>query len=446
MKKFKIYFDLNSSLKLENLRKSTGHTDLLGIIEIIQNLELEVNPRESKKNKVTNQIIKDLEANKLLFPFKNKGLLISANYSLHADKEVEIHISESQYQGIIDGGHTTYALGIYILKDLGYPEITVNNLKTWKDLKKFWTSEYYRIKKLYHETQEHIKNLYIPIELISLENTQDNYREIILDISSARNTNAQLKYETLVNQSGFFDPIKKILDPEVSSKINWKTNSSGFIDVRFLISILWAPLGMAELPYNINPISGSIAYSSKQTVISRYFELMQTLENKDEMQEIFINSTSSAFILMNDFLRIHDTLTNNFIEYFEQDGRKIQNYQAFKSGNNLNFFDNSTLSSHGYSIPQGFLLPIIYGMRGLLENNEGNLKWITDPLKFIEDPYNNKRIFNSVNAVMELSNGDPQKVGKNQFSYKTVENKIRLLSRDNGLSRASYEGLIKAVN
>jgi hypothetical protein len=72
-----------------------------------------------------------------------------------------------------------------------------------------------------------------------------------------------------------------------------------------------------------------------------------------------------------------------------------------------------------YSYPDGLIMPLVYGLKALIEvNEEGLVKWKQPPLKFIAKhlPFIVKRY----RPILEAYRFDPQKVGKNEGSYDLV--------------------------
>ncbi len=72
-----------------------------------------------------------------------------------------------------------------------------------------------------------------------------------------------------------------------------------------------------------------------------------------------------------------------------------------------------------YSYPDGLIMPLVYGLRALIEvKNDGTVAWTQEPKKFLDT--NLSAIVRKYRVVLDAYRFDPQKVGKNQGSYDLV--------------------------
>ena len=97
---------------------------------LIDELDLDANPRSSKLGSVTDAIQKsirsDESSNENLFPFKSKGILVATSYFEELDRSrFRLSFQRPDIEGILDGGHNTLDIGCYIYteaeKALGKP-------------------------------------------------------------------------------------------------------------------------------------------------------------------------------------------------------------------------------------------------------------------------------------------------------------------------------------
>ena len=73
----------------------TGLVKLKQIVRLIEVLDLEANPRESRIGKITNDIIESLETTPNLFWVKSKGILLAATvYQELKDDRFEVSFEE----------------------------------------------------------------------------------------------------------------------------------------------------------------------------------------------------------------------------------------------------------------------------------------------------------------------------------------------------------------
>lgn len=76
-----------------------------------------------------------------------------------------------------------------------------------------------------------------------------------------------------------------------------------------------------------------------------------------------------------------------------------------------------------YTCPDGFIVPLLYGVRALLNvDKNGLLTWKADPETFLRK--NLVDIMKSYRLVIEMANWDPQKVGKNLSAYEFAESAV----------------------
>ena len=419
-----------SFLKKYPLNKGFGHLKILDFISIIEFFDLDINPRKSKKTLITNKIVKSLENSQSIFAFKSRGILICCEKISIRDDLITIIFDKDSLNGILDGGHTTFAIGIFLLRKLNFSERIISQISTWDSLHAFWNENIEEIKEKSKKIDPEVDSILIPIEIIYPNSIMSNhFRDLILEISEARNTNAQLKIETIKNQSGIFAPLKRSLDKETSKKIQWKTNGEGYIDVKYLLSISWIIL--SELPYfppAITPLPGPTAYSSKQAGLTRYISLIENnlfaRKANDEYYILDLKNEISLY-LINDLLEAHDYLLTHFDELLAIVDLNIEQLSAIKLGDPskelfTGLFDDKKCN---YIIPRGFIFPILYSFGGLVRHS-GTLEWVITPIEFLKDKNLTTPLMKTFKSTLQLSNFDPQKVGKNKFSYLTIKDTL----------------------
>lgn len=110
--------------KLGDIKKVVGLMSPKSLIQIIDTLDLDANPRNSRLGSVTDAIQASIRADELspaqkLFPFKSKGILLaSSSYEpLERGRYRLGFTSHDEVEGILDGGHNTLAIGSYILSE-----------------------------------------------------------------------------------------------------------------------------------------------------------------------------------------------------------------------------------------------------------------------------------------------------------------------------------------
>ena len=70
-------------------------------------------------NKITKSIHETLDTSPELFWFKSKGILISTETCEELDRNrVKISLNNLDYEGIMDGGHNTFAIATFLIEKL----------------------------------------------------------------------------------------------------------------------------------------------------------------------------------------------------------------------------------------------------------------------------------------------------------------------------------------
>ena len=457
----------NPSLRvLNNIRRITGFVKVRGLIDIITNLNLDANPRNAKKSPVTKDIIETIRETPELYPFKSKGILIGASECVELERNrYSLSFQNLKLEGILDGGHNTLAIALYLLEEsillsnnpkfIAEKQKELNRVKTWDEMKKFWGKMIRSVSNLKQKESDALDAL-VPVELLvpdtdSEENIHDFLTSILL-ICAARNNNVQLRDETLANQDGVFDSLKEILErqiPDVYDKVSWKTNQLGDIDIRFLISLVWIPLGVALKHLDgkgtltsIKPLPGTTAYSSKSEAVKRYRELIKAKDisekvtGGDKNTWVVRNSyIKSALEMVPTVLKVYDYVYENFQDAYNKNDGKFGRIKAVKneSKQRRNFitpFGRKNIEGPEKMVPPaGYMMPVVYGLRELVKVDEESetLSWAVDPMKFFGEISNLTKIVGSFMGNMRDVGFDPQRVGKGDSPYSQVANTVKAM-------------------
>lgn len=457
----------NPSLRvLNNIRRITGFVKVRGLIDIITNLNLDANPRNAKKSPVTKDIIETIRETPELYPFKSKGILIGASECVELERNrYSLSFQNLKLEGILDGGHNTLAIALYLLEEsillsnnpkfIAEKQKELNRVKTWDEMKKFWGKMIRSVSNLKQKESDALDAL-VPVELLvpdtdSEENIHDFLTSILL-ICAARNNNVQLRDETLANQDGVFDSLKEILErqiPDVYDKVSWKTNQLGDIDIRFLISLVWIPLGVALKHLDgkgtltsIKPLPGTTAYSSKSEAVKRYRELIKAKDisekvtGGDKNTWVVRNSyIKSALEMVPTVLKVYDYVYENFQDAYNKNDGKFGRIEAVKneSKQRRNFitpFGRKNIEGPEKMVPPaGYMMPVVYGLRELVKVDEESetLSWAVDPMKFFGEISNLTKIVGSFMGNMRDVGFDPQRVGKGDSPYSQVANTVKAM-------------------
>lgn len=413
------------------IRRIVGFVKAKYLIDLIDAADLSANPRSAKVGAVTDDIIESIRETSDIFPFKTKGLLLAVtNFRELERKRFELEFRNSEIEGVLDGGHNMLAIALHILNLASEGDKSVRRIKKWIELKEVWTQFQDKIA----DIREHLEFL-VPVEILvpadESEQTFQIFNQSILDICTARNNNVQLTAETKANKKGFYDCIRECLDPDIAKLVEWKTNDGGTIKVRDIVALSWIPLSVIELPGGIG-VAPSQLYSSKGKCVEVFNELMSSPEisqsaGSDYTYELHNPLVESAFALLEDMPKLYDLIYQRFPDAYNSNegkfgrigsvrifdpGKYSENPQKYLKKQPLSPFYGNAVT---YQYPDGFIMPLVYALSALIHEVNDRLEWKVDPYEFISE--NLSGVVQHYKGVLELSQWDPQKVGKSSVSY-----------------------------
>jgi len=426
------------------------------IVPIIDNLNLEANPRASKTGSTTDSIQETLEKTPLLFPFKSKGILLaSSTYEMLERGRIKITPKNLSIEGILDGGHNTLAIGLFILnKALVFAEKSMpKGSKTWDQFKEIWGSnrtiiEDY-LKAIQSKKTDDELDFYIPVEILVPVDQDDiaclnEFTSNLLEICDARNNNAELQLSAKANQKGYFDTLREFMDNHnktIGNRIEWKTNDGGDIKVADLVALSWIPLSLITPVHDpsgreIEPVAPNLVYSGKGACLKQFDRLMSSEEvtskeeNGDYRSVLHNTEVESALKIAVEFTEIYDYIYEMFPSCYNQAGGTYGRITSVKKLNEKRKIKQTPFSGKEISMvsPEGFIAPLVYGMQSLLENKVVNGKrqicWKQAPMPFLFNNFQN--IVNNYFGLITLCDYDPQKVGKATQSYQQVLQTVQM--------------------
>ena len=406
------------------------------LLSLFEETTLDANPRSAKANSVTADIIESLREAPDLYQFKTKGILLgTASYSPLQRNRFELDFTNPAYEGLLDGGHNMLALGTFLLSHV-MPEREVRKIKLWEDLKSAWDKYGDDVRAMRDEFA-----FKVPVELLVPSDMDDDqivsdFTMALMDICAARNNNAQLTTEAKANQRGFYDEIRKRVPADLAERVEWKTNEwegdvSRPVKVRDLIALAWIPLtklneaGLlpkesengTNLNFNVLPQN---LYRNKGELSKLFDRLMEHPEvskpTNGPLHELHNTAVASAFDVLSDLPRLYDKL---FVEFGHAYNRATQGrfggikaVKIPKRGKALSPFYG--LESD-FGVPDGFIIPIVYGLKALLVIENGCVRWAEDPNRFLDRHL--QTLAGAFKMPIEMAGFDPQKVAKNETSY-----------------------------
>lgn len=435
-----IKFETAAEQEFEGILRVVGFARLSGILGTIDAIDLEANPRSSRVGAITNAIRESIDATPEVLPFKTKGILLGASgYERLQRNRYRLTFQDVGVEGILDGGHNMLALGLHVLDQLNGAKRAAARPKSWTEFKAVWRENQAAVEALRKSSEPDRAewDVMVPLEVL-LPADPTNIDEItkfsnsLLDICAARNNNAQLRAESKSNQSGHYDYLKSCLPPEVSSLIEWKTNDGGRIKVADVIALAWIPLSkMSPMPAADDgrtveaPVPQNI-YRSKGDCIVRFERLMSspsvsTSNGEDYKAELASHQVKSALDLVADVLDLYDLISERYAKAYNNNDGSFGRIKAVQSVNKTTGLKTKFMQRElDPRVPEGFLIPVVYGLRSLMERDEsGDIHWKTDPREFVDKHL--ESVMGSFKTVITLSSWDPQKVGKEPGAYIQAE-------------------------
>lgn len=390
-------------------------------VKLLFKADIKVNPRTATVNPITKSIYETLDKSPELFWYKTKGILLSTEECEILDRgRVRLSLDNVDYEGIMDGGHNTFAIARFIIDKLF--DIS---FKTWDECKKFWNENYDNISERFEQVKERFK-FSIPIEILSPSHETgalDEFYDYISEICSARNNNVQLRETAKGNQVGYYEYLKKKL---VAYEIIWKTGSSGKIKAEDVISLATLPLLFLQdkglLPQDIKTLNKISVYSQKSKCVDYFNEVLahSDVSEGEKGKYILKNEiVKSALDLVEDIIKFYDRLYLEFPNLYVTGHGKFGRIGEVKTKDTDTLFGTSEERCK-YQYPHGYFYPLLCGLTNLMRYDEREQKvmWKVNPMMLNFEQLD----FSQYIALIKMLNYDPQKVGKTQPMYREAEN------------------------
>lgn len=447
-----IKFDFAGEQQVDNIVKINGLVNARYLVSIIDNLGLDANPRSSKTGDVTEAIQRTIAYNPRLFPFMTKGILLAASkYERLERNRIKFSVVDKQVEGILDGGHNTLAIGLYILTKAMeyYGEKVPKGAKTWDQFKEIWTKHRNLVEGYLTDSLKDNKinflQFYIPVELVVPRDPEDencvySFRNDLYDICEARNHNHELDLSTKDNQRGYYDYLKSALEnhnPQIAKRVRYKTNTAGEVKVLDLVALSWIALNLIDpvtdeknSSKQVGPIAASRIFTSKGACATQYDRLMGspdvTIESDDNYQRQLCNSQiESALNVAVQLPELYDYIYENFPKLYNASSGSYGNITSVKNINEGRKEKKAPFCGKKIETlsPEGFIIPLVYGLQSLMKsevnsNGERIISWRTAPMPYLVN--NLPQIVSEYKDVVVGFDYDPVKVGRSNLSYTTA--------------------------
>lgn len=448
-------------LTIGDMKKISGHVSGCTFASIIDHLGLEANPREAKIGAVTDAIQKTIRLTPELLPFKTKGVLLAvSSYEALERNQYRIAPVNQRIEGILDGGHNSLAIGMYILsKALEKNNKKIpNRIKNWEEFKAKWKENHDIVEEYLTQEKGNVKSpvdFLVPIELQVPADMTDttgvqNFRDHLFDICESRNNNVELQLSAKVHQNGYFNELELMMrehNENIADRIEWKTNDGGAVKVQDLIALSWIPLQLVdpvheakdpEKIFNPSEFKETYMYSSKGQCLKLFERLMSSPDVSeksagDYTKDIINEEVKSSFKITTVLPELYDYIYVRFAALYNGNDGSFGRIGAVKklnkkTKNKKTPFAGEPVKSDVNISPDGFILPLFYGLQALLEKKEVNGKiiidWAADPKAFLDKHLSD--IMGEYKGLFALCDYDPQKVGKAEQCYKNALNSYKM--------------------
>ncbi|WP_380874278.1 hypothetical protein ACFB49_46870 [Sphingomonas sp. DBB INV C78] len=408
-----------------------GFVRARNLLPLLDAADLEANPRTAKIGPITADIIESIEKTPELFPFKTKGILVaSANCRELERRRYHMTFENPDIEGILDGGHNTLAIGTHILAVAHGDPKSVKRIKAWPDFRAAWEASRKEVTALKASTASGSGgplDFLIPVEVLIPTDTEDTlaleaFTSSLFEIGAARNNNRQLADEAKANKKGFYDELRKHVPASIAKRVEWKSNDGGEIKVRDLVAFSWVPLSAAELPPGVSPPRPADIYSGKGKCSSAFDTLMENADVSTKMadgtHELHSTVIGGALAIAGELPELIDTIYAEFPLAYNRTGGSFGMLRAVTPAKDLRTKPTTPFGkvSMGYRYPDGFIVPLVYGLKALLETDAaGKVQWKTDPGTFLTEHLD--EIVRKYKVLIQAFGGDAQKIGKNEGSY-----------------------------
>jgi hypothetical protein len=401
------------------INKIVSSISPLNFIRLLKDVDTKVNPRIAAVNKITKSISETLDSNPTLFWFKSKGILLATkNCETLSNNRIKITLDDTDYEGIMDGGHNMFAIAAFIVQKL-----YAVTFKKWSECKEFWKLNFDDIIVKFEKRSAEF-NFSIPIEIIypnGKNGSEDQFYNYISEICSARNNNVQLSETAKGNQVGNYEFLKEYLK---KYNIIWKTGDIGNIEASEVIGLATLPLMFlkvkGKLPNGISNLSRISIYSQKGRCIDFYNEIISHSDVSSESKGKNVlnhKGVESALALCEDILKFFDLIYYHFPVLYNNNSGKFGGISAVNRNkkNKIKSHFGTLKDVSEYNYPPAFIYPLVYGLVNLMEYDEKTktVRWRINPLTIDLKKLDFKQYINMFKVVYN----DPQKIGKGDVFY-----------------------------
>lgn len=360
---------------------------LVRVLDWPDNIPIDPDPRVPKeKGPVVKKISASLRSGDGRFHLLNRGITLSVRKADFDNQAavLRLHIPEDESYGIIDGGHTDFAIK-----------------KTVAESRE-------------DGTEDSLSQQYVHVEILSkIENE-------LADIAEARNYSAQLKSWTLASYREDFKWFLNALGDDYTKSIKVSENDPEPVGILDLIQIM-----CAVNPALYGPTSTSVneAYKNAGKCLQNFVDAEDTYRFRDMKP------------LCRDIVRLYDYIRyrwKNAYNAEDESGRRgrlgaraeMQKRRRNRSALATYHFLEDEPVQGDVPVEKGFAIPMISSFRALIEKDrKGKLRWYTDPFEYFDE--HGSHLVRLIMTASDQVGGDPHQVGRDPQVYTSLYSEVR---------------------
>jgi hypothetical protein len=360
---------------------------LVRVTDWPEDVPLDPDPRVPKeRGPVVKKIQSSLATCDGRFHLLNRGITLSVKKAEYDNQAcvLKLSIPEEDHYGIIDGGHTDFAVRKTV------QEFTAN------------------------KAADRLSNQYVHVEILpKIEND-------LADIAEARNFSAQLKAWTLAAYRDRFEWFLDAVGDDFRKHIKVSENDPQPVGVLDLIQVMCA---INPNLYNATSAAANEAYKNAGKCLQNF------VEPKDKYRFKSMRGICHDIVRLNDYIRFKWKDMYNAEDDSGRRGRIGARSEMSKRRRNRTalatyyFLEDQPIEGD-IPIEKGFSIPMISSFRALLEKDRtGKLKWYTDPFKYFDE--HGSHLVRLVMTASDQTGGDPHLVGRDPQVYTSLYSEVR---------------------
>lgn len=309
------------------------------------------------------------------FFYKNTGInVIASELKVNKSKKSATLKIPGGY-GVLNGGHTQQAIIDYQYHEMIDPQAIARiEVIVWKDISK----------------------------------------NEIANLAKAKNSSSNVKGYSLAEKSGYFENLKKFLDPVYEKHIQWKENEDvdgevfGAVDLIALLSLF----DISNYP-NEDTVPNSVTATG--ATFNKWVESCR--DGNDRLKNVEP--------LANDILELYEYILSTFNKDIERGFTNLKVINAPKSDKSKKtIFHNLPIE---YILPKQIVYPLLGAFRADLHEVNGQYEWINNPIELFDRT--KKQLMKQIQIFLN-NNPDINRMSKDTTIWVNLYQRIKLTLRE----------------